>query len=234
MVQNPAIGLIIVDDGSKKSPAYEVIKNFRIKNFELYRITEDLGFNAHGARNLGMFVSRTDWNLLVDIDRHLNDDLITRLNQISQTEENQMKAFFFSVDDSRGRSNNDFFIHKDLYWKLGGYDEEFRNVHHGDRIFFEKFKTFGDVETLPEKIFYTRKGRTVVFSDVKSPYYPDDRIAILPSHFSSNFPRPESSEFDTTTIDGMNAFVEARYQDALLTGKIKNKPVLQFEWDRLI
>ena len=61
------IHLQVIDDGSQITPASEIIKE-GAANISLYRVTEDLGFNSHGCRNLGMKVAPTSWVLLSDID----------------------------------------------------------------------------------------------------------------------------------------------------------------------
>ena len=52
-------------------PAHEFLDKEKLPDVSLYRVTEDLGFNSHGCRNLAMTVSDSYWNLLLDSDIHL-------------------------------------------------------------------------------------------------------------------------------------------------------------------
>ena len=66
-IQNSLIKrLIVVDDGSQKIPAKDVI--IKQDNISLFVVDEDLGFNSHGARNLAAKHVKTDWIFFADID----------------------------------------------------------------------------------------------------------------------------------------------------------------------
>ena len=76
------ISIILIDDGSPQYPASEVLSQFTISNnvnVSLYKVTEDIGFNSHGCRNLGAAVSKSDWLIFLDIDHFLDSD---QLNEI--------------------------------------------------------------------------------------------------------------------------------------------------------
>ena len=69
--------LIVVDDGSQKLPAKDVIINQ--DNISLFVVDEDLGFNSHGARNLAAKHVETDWIFFADIDIHIPPNTINDL-----------------------------------------------------------------------------------------------------------------------------------------------------------
>ena len=58
------IELNIADDGSMRQSAESFFdKKPPMPNMRLFRVLEDIGFNSHGARNLLMKETRTQWNI---------------------------------------------------------------------------------------------------------------------------------------------------------------------------
>lgn len=134
--------LIIVDDASPGIPAKDVVKDYINPNISLYRISKDIGFNSHGARNLAMNQTTTEWNLLVDIDyKFVGFDLL--FEQLGDLEKKVPHHFPVVHDYNNSNTKtrpsiNDFLITKTLFWKVGGYDSELFGFHAGDREFMVK------------------------------------------------------------------------------------------------
>lgn len=147
--------LYIIDDGSQEYPAESFL--VQQKDIHLYKVTEDLGFNSHGCRNLGMTVSDKDWNLLVDSDVDL---LSLKINLLVNWPVEQ--------DDIIDLSINTLFIHKDAFFSCKGYDEEYVNRHCGDRVILDYFmKNFRyEVWNMRDtNMQYNRFGRKVILTD---------------------------------------------------------------------
>lgn len=157
--------LIVIDDGSTINPADQFCK--KQDNFELYKITKDLGFNSHGARNLGVVQSTTDWNLLIDVDYDLKTLDLSQLPEVLDLN----TIYFFSV--------NTFLIHRDAFMSCKGYDEDFVNIHFGDRLFTWHLKRrFNHVDLkgpkgkrIGWKVIVTDKVRLTTYRDGKM-YHP--------------------------------------------------------------
>lgn len=140
--------MIIVDDFSDESIEDEV-RSWGDDRVSLYRVTEDKGFNSHGARNLAMKNTTTEWNLLVDIDYKVVgiDNII---EQVASGELEPNAVHFLPVahtykdetEPSRA-SINDFLVTKHLFWKARGYDAEFIGFHFGDRVFIDRMLRIG-------------------------------------------------------------------------------------------
>lgn len=139
--------MIIVDDCSDE-PIDQIVRAWDDPRVSLYRITDDLGFNSHGARNLAMKETTTEWNVLIDIDYQLAgvDALIELLDN---NELDPRAPHFFPVvhsfegDTAPSRpSINDFIVTKKLFWNAKGYDPEFYGIHHGDRLMIDRMITF--------------------------------------------------------------------------------------------
>ena len=61
--------LQIINDGYNDGGLFETIcQSYPDLNIQAYSATKDVGFNNHGCRNLMMLESKTNWNMLMDID----------------------------------------------------------------------------------------------------------------------------------------------------------------------
>lgn len=169
------IRILVVDDGSMKYPAYDVLREWNLPeniSLSLYRVKEDIGFNSHGARNLAAQEAKGDWLLFLDIDHNIHP---WHLKQIVNEDLKPHVIYKFGgvqfmknghID--RRTTVNQFMMHKDLYAKSGGYDESFTSVHWGDRPFIEEFE---------------KENRVVVFENIILPVYRGGRKIILDESF---------------------------------------------------
>lgn len=141
--------LIVVDDGSSDFAENHIKIDSKIS---LYRVKKDYGFNSHGCRNLIMRQTKTDWNILMDIDRIFLDPAFA-FETIRTKKLNPKTLYLFEMnaltENSLHPSVNDFLIHKDHFWSAGGYDEENIGMRFGDREFRMQLENFGN-----EKILY--------------------------------------------------------------------------------
>lgn len=141
--------VIIVDDYSDQ-PIEPTVRAWNDPRVSLYHVTENKGFNSHGARNLAMQQTTTEWNLLVDVDYKVVG-IQSIIDQLAENELEPDAVHFLGVahtyqddpphvpDTSPSRASiNDFLVTKTLYWKAGGYDAEFIGFHHGDREFIQR------------------------------------------------------------------------------------------------
>lgn len=170
--------VMFINDGYHDAGLFEDILNSYKDQFRLsaYMVTQDVGFNSHGCRNLGMLKSETHWNVLTDIDVYWGHYLLEEILTQPLNDENfyVFKVRFNYKDnaadyehvDSKGilkyvAHPNVFLINKPCFWSSGGYDIEFTGLRHGDSEFFlaldkEKYDhvvfhpTYGDdYETYP-------------------------------------------------------------------------------------
>jgi|DEB0MinimDraft_6_1074348.scaffolds.fasta_scaffold07615_3 glycosyltransferase involved in cell wall biosynthesis len=133
--------IIIVDDGSYDHPAKETLVDFILDNPEyrdrlrLFRIPVDYGFNAHGARNLGMRFVRNEWCSLLDIDNEITEGFCEQLHR--SIESCPRDSFLIhNIDRTPDKDTlNHFSIREWQFWRVKGYDEECMGIHYGDRIF---------------------------------------------------------------------------------------------------
>jgi glycosyltransferase involved in cell wall biosynthesis len=130
------IEVIIVDDGSPE-PAVDVERPEGLPALRIYRVLEDRPWHQHAARNLGAKMAHGPWLLLTDIDHVLTaesaDALLKRAHRLHGNTAYMLHRVeadtgLPTVND-RGQLKphpNSFVMSRDLYWRCGGYDEEFR------------------------------------------------------------------------------------------------------------
>ena len=173
----------ICDDGSQTDPAEKFFEKREPQpNMRLFRVVDDIGFNSHGARNLLMKHTTTEWNMMSDIDRHYSDET---LRDIVREEPSLQKGTYYSFCDVKNNASvslNEYVVHRDDFWNTGGYDEEFVNIHWGDRYFLDTLKRVAKQQVMHDwHIKYVRGARNVSWEDVPITLYPDDRTLIHPT-----------------------------------------------------
>lgn len=141
------IDVVVVDDGSPESPAVNVPRPEGLPPVSIYRVLKDIAWNQHGARNLGAHVAQGPWLLLTDIDHVIRGGDLERL-----LAKDVMKRDVFMFDrldaphltptvrpdGSRKPHPNSFALTKDLYWKTGGYDEDYCGMYGTDGLFRQR------------------------------------------------------------------------------------------------
>ena len=147
------INLTFVNDGYYDSNLFEdILTSFSEElSIDGYKVTNDVGFNSHGCRNLAMIRSSYHWNLMMDIDCYLNEDIVSSIIE-KELDENIFYVFKVDVTIEKAKKKYDYYDPKDLlktvahpniflinkpcFWSSGGYDPEFTGMRHGDKEFF--------------------------------------------------------------------------------------------------
>lgn len=210
--------LVLVDDGSENAPAAIVGRPAGIPEVEIYRVLENRPWHQHAARNLGAHVAPDGWLLMTDMDHVLSEAsaraLFKRINQGALDEGtiytlDRVEADTgLSTTDGAGNPKphpNSFVLTRELYWRIGGYDEDYCGVYGTDGLFKQRAFKIGRRGHLPVPL--TRYWRDLV---------PDA---------STNAPRKEGRE--PGAKDRIAAEKAAR-------GEAEVVKVLQFPWERVI
>ena len=157
---------LIVDDGSPDNP----VKLQRILGLDLrfFRIDVDVRWNWLAARNIGAHEADSEWLLLTDIDHVVPEKTFEKL---LFGRHDPYTIYRFSRSEHTGEKihphPNSWFMTKDMFWRVGGYDEalsghygtdgEYRRrcaatakirIHKDDLI---RFEYVGDSSTLRYK-----------------------------------------------------------------------------------
>lgn len=138
-----AMDVVIVDDGSPVERADYVPIPPDVPNVSIYRVMEDRPWHQHGARNLGAHVARGPWLLLTDMDHLLTEINLRNLllfdNERVYYTLNRLDAPHLKPTlDKDGMPKphpNSFVMTKKLYWKVGGYDEDYCGIYGTDGLF---------------------------------------------------------------------------------------------------
>lgn len=203
--------LIVVDDGSPRYPITDFLQPS--DKIRLFRVTKDYGFNSHGCRNLIMKQATNDWVILIDIDRAFTEpEIAYNIIKTAVLKENTLYRFtaFGNPDGTDAhQSVNDFLIHKNHFFKAGGYDEELIGIRTGDRSFFEQLGHFGK-----EKILHGINLQLMRRSSVKQKQVDKDSVWCSPND------KPLSSP--------LIKLLQKRAKNPE-----PNKPILTFNWEEL-
>jgi hypothetical protein len=178
--------IVLVDDGSPIEAAIDVPRPPGLPPLSLYRVLEDRPWHQHGARNLGAHVAVGDWLLLTDMDHLFPAESLAawfarpRLPEV---------AYMFprldwpALTPTKGRDGrrkphpNTFAMTREMYWRVGGYDEEFCGVYGTDGLFRDRLRRHAGVRlaTDCDVIRYSREWiadastRTLARKDARDP-----------------------------------------------------------------
>ena len=214
------IEIIVVDDGSPE-PAKDVLKaSERVK---LYRVMRDIPWNRNGARNLGAHVAETDWIMHVDIDhimpaaaawrmldRHFPPDHHRwyrfrrwRVGKADATRRKDSIPDNISFGEVRPHGDS-YLCTRELYWRVGGYDEDYSGCLGGGSPFLQQMEY-----EAPVVLFH---------SDVMLHVHTRDSVKDASDLHLSR---------DTTEYS-------RRRKDKERRGDVKAKNPLRFEWTRVL
>ena len=186
---NTPVNIILIDDGSQIEPAENVLREHTLNdniNFSLYRVTEDIGFNSHGCRNLGAQLAQSNWLLFLDIDYTLQPADLERL----QTETLDLNSWYELNAKFQGRGNpymalNQFMAPRKLFLDSGGYDESFVPFHTGDRELLSRLENDYQKNNLDWLILTCRRGgrKARVDDTITIPVYDDENMLLYTPRF---------------------------------------------------
>ena len=214
--------VIVVDDCSPNYPAKNVLVgirwgvekfNFQFR-FSLYRIKVNVRWNWLVCRNLGAEEADKDsWLLLTDIDHLVPDDTMNYLWWgVENGKFNKKRFYLFARVDAPNltpykRHPNSYFMHRDLYWKIGGYDEEFSGHYGTDGMYRRR------------AVRVAGEGRPL---DVPLIRYPRE---VIPDASTTEFKRKEGRDPD---------ILKNIRREKKLAGRIDDIKVLTFPWEKLL
>lgn len=165
------VEVVIVDDGSPL-PAVGVAQPEGLPKLRVYRVNEDRQWHQHAARNLGAHVASDGWLLLTDMDHVLTaENAAALLKRVDQLDREAIYTLH-RIEATTGQVTvndagepkphpNSFVLTRDLYWRIGGYDEDFCGIYGTDGLFKTRAFTIGRRDHL-KKVALTRYWRDVI------------------------------------------------------------------------
>lgn len=154
------IELIVVDDASPSPASLMYATGIDTK---LYRVVNDIRWNQHAARNIGVFNSSSGWVLMTDIDHIIPPSTIERLVTHLHCPDTLYRFSRVSAPDMEAYKPhpNSYFLSKMLFEKTGGYDERLTGLYGTDSDFRDRAISHAkDVVLLNDELI--RVGREVI------------------------------------------------------------------------
>ena len=135
---------LIVDDGSRPGlRAADVLNEEKLQSkimnakidIEVYEVQEDICWNIAGARNLAVFMAKTDYLYVGDADTIVEDETAQYMLEIKYEDEvlfrsSQRRSLYYQFDrirsDGKTRKPHPavMVLSKSTYWTAGGGDED--------------------------------------------------------------------------------------------------------------
>lgn len=208
------IRIVVIDDGSPE-PAAPIVRESGLE-IEVYRVLVDIMWNQHGARNLGATVAHRGWMLMNDLDHVLLPEsareLVSRLPDLTpaawyrfsrrrtrQLEDGALETFPIKVPI------NIFLVDREVYWRAGGYDEDYCGCLCGSGYFHRAMSQ------------HARPAQLDVCLDVYS-------ANIIPDATTPFLPRGESQTDEC----------RRRRREKIARGDTRPKNPLRFPWERVL
>jgi glycosyltransferase involved in cell wall biosynthesis len=131
---------IVVDDGSPHSPAASVQRSPGLPELKIFRIKVDVRWNMDAARNIGVKEASAKWLLLTDVDHFIP---VNTMNAavFQPLDANRVYRFArVSAPDMlpHHAHPNSWLMSRNLYKRVGGYDERFAGYYGTDDDFRDR------------------------------------------------------------------------------------------------
>jgi hypothetical protein len=147
------LSIIVVDDGSPVSPAAHCLK-FRdswLNRKRLFRIEKDVRWNWLAARNIGFMLASTPWVLVTDMDHMVpGQNMYCRIHGIHDPN----VVYGFSRKEHTGHEiaphPNSWFMTREMFWKIGGYDESFSGYYGTDGEWRRRIRQHAPIHILTD------------------------------------------------------------------------------------
>jgi glycosyltransferase involved in cell wall biosynthesis len=153
------VHVIVVDDCSPDNPAYKAKIGMPCT---VFRINKKVMWNQDAARNIGAHHAATPWLLLTDMDHMVpKETWATLINGKYDPAQIYKFSRVSAPDNSPYHPHpNSWFMTKEMYQKVGGYDERFAGWYGTDADFRDRAAAFAKITMLSDVI--VRVGREVV------------------------------------------------------------------------
>lgn len=149
------LSVIVVDDGSPQFPAQYVLSCPKrpTMNVRLFRIEVDVRWNWLAARNIGFKHADTDWCLVTDMDHVVPPET---LRSCIYGQHDPKVVYGFSRQEHTGHPiaphPNSWFLTKELFWKIGGYDESFSGYYGTDGEWRRRVREHAPIHILTDPL----------------------------------------------------------------------------------
>jgi hypothetical protein len=191
--------VVIVDDCSVRAPAEPGIRDVGLAEFRLYRVDTPIAWNWDGARNLAMREIPDGPVLMTDIDHVADAAAMSAAMGLKLKADRYYSPARRKPDGSPyKRHPNSWILQRDLFWRAGGYCEDFAGYYGKDKAFRRQIDTEARrIET--DEVVLTLYGRsdipdasTTDFTRKEGDYYLANHPALRARVHSTHIDRPSS------------------------------------------
>lgn len=145
--------MIVVDDGSKDQ-AIDHNPGQAQFDLQIYKIFQDIYNNCPGANNLIMAVAgKNDIVIKMDIDFVLNEKDFLFLLNMNVGDNDVYFIFYDRMANTIIPHVNIFMIRNHVFWKTGGYDEDFSGQKGYSDVFQRWLYSYAGVNVVSDSIF---------------------------------------------------------------------------------
>jgi hypothetical protein len=151
------IEVFIVDDGSPQFPAEKVLRQLRRRfPVTLARIHDDVPWNWIAARNVGFHLVKhlswgPSWCVVTDMDHAIP---LETMEALVYGEFDPGVIYRFSRKEHTGEDihphPNSWFLTREMFWKIGGYDEALSGHYGTDKDFRARAAATAPVQILTD------------------------------------------------------------------------------------
>src|SRR5262245_18187880 len=133
------VNLVMVDDCSPDTPAIRILQQWAHNEIpfpiRLFRVDREVRWNWLAARNIGAYYAQDGWFMLTDMDHVIGPASMTTL-QCGQHNENTIYRFSrHERHQPIHPHSNSWFMTKEMYWRVGGYDERMSGYYGSDSYY---------------------------------------------------------------------------------------------------
>ncbi len=147
------VSAIVVDDGSPNSPAEPIAQYFGWFSLDVFRIMVDVRWNWLAARNIGAHHAKDGWLLLTDIDHVLP---ASTAEALIYGKHDPSVVYAFSRIEHTGEPASphsaSFFMTKQMFWKIGGYDETLSGYYGTDGDYRRRLAQHAKIQILTDRL----------------------------------------------------------------------------------
>lgn len=213
--------VVIVDDGSPKYPASDVMTADVLPDFpvSLFRATENIIYNHGGGFNLAFTHVENGWALMTDMDHVMPEESLTRLLDMELNPNNAYRfgrRWMVNFVDWKPchRHLDSIILTKDMYWKAGGFNEDFRGYWNGVSAIFRKA--------------VKRCAHQIVQLDEDGGVYSLLFQGVIPDSENTEFGK-KGSKYDIHTNPKMS-----EKQRRVMDNKSRPKSYIRFTWEKVL
>lgn len=150
------LSVIVVDDGSPNHPAKDVVAQLQASvpflfDFRLFRIEVDRRWNWLAARNIGLKYAADGWVLMTDMDHVVPPET---LYSLVYGQHDPLTVYALSRREHTGEAvaphSASFFLTKEMFWRIGGYDEALSGHYGTDGVFRRELAKQAQIQVLTD------------------------------------------------------------------------------------